>query len=596
MLFAMYILVDFICIVMMLMAAPSRTRIVWLPLSVLLLECFSAFVVGLFSLINLGFSPFMILAAHIVLAIALFANLRTRGHTSIQFCDSMDLLAVVAAFAVVTVCGLQQFGFGLDIHFATTDPAVHLDGIFALAEGGLGRGQYFAYITPAMIISTLGLLDNPVDGYHVLIICELINYLLSGLIFYSAVRRYVNSKATMLFGMLFYMLGYPLNNMVFGFCYLGVSVSLIAALVFCLQEECILQGLVTSITTKNYTGIVLSVALISGILFGLITSYSLFVPPVFLATALFCFNLLLSSGASIKGAFMLLLLLFAIPVVFGFILVYLAFFGSESTVGSAIATEGYIYRELYASFVLFLPIAIYGVVETARSAKNNGPCFIFITFVLFTIALLILGLCNKASSYYYYKCYFPLWFFVFYYLCIGLSCLKSVAFSFSVSYTVVVSLIFAFAFSGADSLLAQKRPMFNPQPLGQAFFPIYHFNFAQMQGERQSQSMVELFRAAYHCSANGAADVAFVGSDSDVYWYQSLGRDKQGEYTYWNMTTESFESNLLQSDYIVVANSETALKTTSGDDPFLVARRAVTNMDVVFENEAGTIYGSSGTQ
>lgn len=69
--------------------------------------------------------------------------------------------------------------------------------------------------------------------------------------------------------------------------------------------------------------------------------------------------------------------------------------------------EGYIYRNMWSTIILFVPFSIYYIIRKIRKVNFN-TIFIYGT-IIYTILLFVLYKTNNISSYYYCKIYYLIW-------------------------------------------------------------------------------------------------------------------------------------------------------------------------------------------
>lgn len=83
-----------------------------------------------------------------------------------------------------------------------------------------------------------------------------------------------------------------------------------------------------------------------------------------------------------------------------------------------INNEGYIYRNMWSTIILFVPFSIYYIVKKVKPLNYN---IIFICgTIIYTILLFVLYKTNNISSYYYYKIYYLIWPIIIYISTLGI--------------------------------------------------------------------------------------------------------------------------------------------------------------------------------
>jgi len=195
---------------------------------------------------------------------------------------------------------------------------------------------------------------------------------------------------TKLFGFLLtilYVLGYPLNNMIFGFFYLGLGVTLICGLIY--LSDCYVYN---EISKK------LNIILIGIIMCCIILCYSLFAPVAFISVfVLLILQFKKENRLWTQNFFITIALTILLPGLIGIYYGYFNFFPEQSISPlQMIQFEGYIYRDLFSSFVIPLPFAIYGGMQIIKTKQKNlavilAPilCSLMLIMLLLTIFIKI---------------------------------------------------------------------------------------------------------------------------------------------------------------------------------------------------------------
>jgi hypothetical protein len=315
--------------------------------------------------------------------------------------DCYDAVFVLGMLAAVVAICLYRFGTGFPVSFATIDFAAHLAAAEAIRDtGSVITGfpnLFFTSFPNSLIIDVFAPFIDQSEHFACVIGKEAINLLASSTLFYSLLRLISGSpfakKMAVLFGFA-YALGYPLNNFLFGFCYLGQAVSLVVAIVAVLK-------LYRDREVNSKALFVLLLLLLTGL--GL--SYTLFVPPVFLGTFLYLLVALRRPAAAFAVN--------VVPVIYT-VLFTVVVGASSAAIGPALQNDGFILRNLYMDFVPFTPMAVFLVVMCIkmRDGRYSFLAYISVPFLLFQAVLLAVMLAGLISPYYYYKLNYVLWFIV----------------------------------------------------------------------------------------------------------------------------------------------------------------------------------------
>lgn len=185
-------------------------------------------------------------------------------------------------FFVIVIVGsylaYKEFSINLNIAYIMSDPAVHFRNAMDMINNGTVSSMCFASTNNALFISMfIPVVENTVNLYRAFILSDIVMLMLSGGVIYILIERYMNKRVVMFIGLLLvglYMGGYPLNNMLFGFNYLGMCVSLIGVLIYFLERFYNLE-----ITDK------LAFPILSMFFLSVSLCYSLFSPAVWIIGA-----------------------------------------------------------------------------------------------------------------------------------------------------------------------------------------------------------------------------------------------------------------------------------------------------------------------
>lgn len=575
----------------------GKTVLVWLPFAFFIQLGFVAFVYGLFIILNIGYSLLMGIAANALLSILVCFQAKmpkandgkwafswSIPRSTKPLCSKADLIVWGCLVIICALCYIGQFGIPPQVSFLTSDPAAHDYASYAIATGEPGRGaQYLSHLAIGSVMAVFDFAISQETSWIVFEIMETFFLFLSGAAFYSVLAvlcKKLSLPITVVFVVL-YVLGYPLNNMLFGFSYLGVCVTVIALLAFtCLS--------IRSFERKGFFYGALSL-----LLYEVAISYSLFAPPIFLGVFIFLIVGTKREGYGLRRIVANSLAVFLVPSALALVLVYSHYFiSSGHTVGEVISDEGGIFRDLYASFLFVAPLSFYGYAQHCRSQGINALFWIAGLFVLYSLGLFILCALKLVSTYYFYKVYFVLWLLFFLYAAYSVHILRKKSAGMLMSYTSVWLIVFALAISGLDVKLT-SRPRLNPHPVAESLFSIYVYNYDYIGDRRWTDETVELLDVAAGYKDAGNA-VAMTINDQILRWWAALYGGSYYDFKWWGYTDEEMIERLKDYDYVVVSFDDPLLATHSGHS-FIEALDAAEQYDyddpdnIVFANSKGII-------
>ena len=189
---------------------------------------------------------------------------------------------------VVIFIAIFRFGFPFSIRYESLDAGVHYQTAYSfykkslllnfVSDGTIYNFQtwrFGSYVNLGLIFKVVSPLVSDINLYNVYILYDLFTLFFTGIIFYYLIQNCKSSKKKQfayIIGTVLFLLGYPLNNLLFGFFYVGHASIIFMAIILLIndvQDEKILFG---SLFIMNI-----------GILF----TYYLFAPIVFVPQ--FCY-------------------------------------------------------------------------------------------------------------------------------------------------------------------------------------------------------------------------------------------------------------------------------------------------------------------
>lgn len=561
----------------------SFTKMIWMPFSLVLLLSLPLCLFGLLSIFGARFSATMTIVLNFACGAFLLLYDKKRSSSLVQknraasWATKEDVISLSIVLLLTVAIAIIQFGYPVVLNFETTDPAVHLNDSMQLLDGASIAGQYSTHMICACFIAIVSPFLGS-DGMLVsFVVSETVLLFLSGAMFYAVLAAYCSRTGWLVRVLLcfFYLIGYPLNNYIFGFSYWGFSITIICALLF----------LAKTLPVKSFE----SSILIAIILFDLMISYSLFVPITYLSVFIWLIVQYRREKLALLSAIKRLCIVFLFPVIAGFLIVFLGIFGSTGAggVSSAITNVGYSYKNLFSDFVPLAPLGIYGAIV---NKKNNPFLVLFsVLFLVFSFALLVLGLLNLVSAYYFSKVYAVVWLVFFVFAAMGIQSLKEKNLAVLASYCAIWALVLFLAVSGIDNKISSSRQEFAPTPTARAYFPLYEFNYRMLPYEEKDSDILELLDEA-ESHGEAGVDYEFIGSDSLIAWSIPLV-DNRKPFYWWNFSDQDVIDYCLGYEYLVMDHGAIAIGSQiNGIDHTPMRDEILSYYDPVFSNEAGTIY------
>lgn len=589
-----------LCLVSFLSVIPYRRKVLWLPFVIIVQLGALAFFYFLLSFFFVGYSKLLCVMFNVVCIFVSMAgyvkkklkadyNKKPNASVKKKILDDFKKFDFenVLAFALILIfafcIGIERFGIMPEISFVSSDAAYHWGQSDDIANGGIVEGQYLSHLFDGIFIS-LFQNTNPYFSIAIFTYAEMALLGLSGMMFYSTISVYcpklgIPWKLVLTF---LYVTGYPLTNLLYGFSYLGIGVTVLCGILFIGRA---------AYCKKPTVPLCLIFSLL---LFELVVSYVLFLAPVCAAILAIALMDLKSKRMAPREALTRLMVVFFIPALVFFLIVYPHYFAnSGATVQSGLAREGNTYRDLFSSFVFVLPIALYGVSSTIRLRENRFLCATSVLFVSFAVCLFVLCLFQRVSTYYFYKLYFVVWLLAFIYASVGIMFLKKRAMTFLVSYSCVWALVFVLCMPGVGSMLSKRNEYIYPVETTD-FASVYNFNFQDLDAFTLPAGEVELFEVADELRD---ADYTIVNLNSDVIMRWNLEiynlSTTENNFQWWWYTAEELKEIVSQYDYILIVDHNPQIRNQQGELLTDVLSCMELDYGVYFENQYGRILSVS---
>ncbi|MBR2658727.1 hypothetical protein IKD57_02400 [Candidatus Saccharibacteria bacterium] len=444
----------------------------------------------------------------------------------------IDLVASLLIAGVAFAVGIKLFGPDLHLAYNNADPAVH----FFMTQDALINGNhssmFFNEINNALAINGMSIFtDSSFLNYKLYIIIEICMLAFSGLMFYTLVSQWAKKNTHNLICAviaIFYLLGYSLNNTIYGFGYLGVAVTLICfTIILC---KSLWDGII---------GLKKFMPLMSMCAFCNAMCYVLFAPLVWLiiAAIVFCY------GRKNKFKFKKILLvetaIFALPLILVIKFYYFDFLLTEQMdVENQIRTNGAHYAYYIKNAILFLPMAIYALIQNIRKKKSFVTTFFFISWMIFFVLSVIAREFGMISPYYCSKMYHVAWLVTFIMSADGTVQLLQRIPKTVIAYGVVVSALIASAFFNRGGPLVD----------------IYRFNFSWVRlHETIGDQTMEGYRFASDEIVNKGEKIVWATNlrrYDRAYWFYGLQVIETNKCDYcgaWNYDATGLENNMKEN-------------------------------------------------
>ena len=248
--------------------------------------------------------------------------------------------------------------------------------------------------------------------YKAFIIYDMLCLILSSILLLSTLIKIYHKKGNdyipILIVSVLYSLSFPLNNLLFGFCYLGIGI-MVTNLIFITVKE---------IEPNLKKNIKLNLILLFILNLGLFFSYYLFVPNVYLALGIYYIILYKHKKIDFNTLLKYGIITLIIPFAIGFFhFIIPSFIHKKSKFFKPLTTYGFIYDSIFLLylFIFFAAYLCYKAYKKKLKPNNYLSLNIYIISVYCAIFITLLIL-QISKLYYFYKLFYLFSLFIAIYL------------------------------------------------------------------------------------------------------------------------------------------------------------------------------------
>ena len=385
----------------------------WIAIDLILLLSYNTFICYIFTTINIQIDLYTLTIINIIISIIINIFILKNKSQKYYF-NKKDIISIIIVLFITLFFAYLNFGFPHKIKYIMTDSGVHYHAtnIFYQTDSLLSKFDDYmmpgAYSNAGIWMKVFSPYMDFVDLYRVFISFDIFMFFMTGVLMFIALKDIIKSNYDYIISTIItiiYMIGYPLNVLLFGYFYLQLGILIFSTIVI------VMQYFKEEIINSKYLILILFL-----LCFEMFFSYYLFVPAIYLALFIYYMYVFYKKNNKIinKDIIIYTTITLIIPAIIG--IIYNVLPGIQCTEiidpFNRISLEGYIYRNMYSNILLFIPFIILYLIRNKKEFNFNMiMLFILITYMCF----LYLGcLYNLVSTYYFYKTYFILWFLVLY--------------------------------------------------------------------------------------------------------------------------------------------------------------------------------------
>ena len=333
-----------------------------------------------------------------------------------KYCfDKKKLIVIFCVIVIVFLIGCFRYRGFEAISYESGDSAIHYTHAIKFSEElsildeNNSNDYVYGYFDRVMPISYVncGFLFNILSGVKTYILFSYYNVfclILSAIIFLITVMDLFNTKKkNYVFSIiltLFYLLAYPFNAFVMGFCYLGLNLMVINMIFLTFIH------IRDNLTDK----MIFKVIIIFLLTFGCFYSYYLFVPAVYLMIGIYYIYLWRNKKINFKELLIYGIFTLVIPFIIGFsyFLITWVIDSGYSNITTVLASWGYSYNNITPLY-LFIFISTCYVCMLFKKKKINGFKISMSVISIYVALFLILYIFKITDSYYFYKIFSLYW-------------------------------------------------------------------------------------------------------------------------------------------------------------------------------------------
>lgn len=545
-----------------------------------LLLAYNTLVCYILNLINIPINLLGLSIINFIVAIFVLINIIKRKDIQKYTMSKTNIIVTILFIIIVAIVTNINFDGLNRIRYVSMDAREHYKAAREFSENTALSSKAPENNTMATTFMPMGYANvgilfkilNPYMGtvelYKIYILFEAFIYLLTALMFYMIIEKYckdINKKIIAIIFCIIYMLGYPLNAWISGFHYLVIGILYIETILYYIMKDNKLE--------LNYDLIIMFL-----LNFGLILSYALFCPFVYLAE--FIYFVYKFKKDRIK-LFLLILTTLVLPGIIGVSYLIIPTLGR---VGDCIALEGWLYKNIWSNFILFIPFAIYYIYTNIKNRKVTFDNIILLTLLVYMVILFIGTKTGKCSEYYFYKNYFILWTMIIYSNIRGiLEFAETVNKKYITNiYSIIYLIIFVISICNTRTYVMQ-----NPNDSINEMMQIFTFNKTMIISKESAfvksdelQLLKEMEKRVEDKWQNDES-ILFITEPTQERWIQSLTGYKNilfddKEYAVQNLKDEKYK-------YIVTFENRNVYKQI---EKYINKE----NMKIIYEDENGKIY------
>lgn len=586
----LYIISIMILFTLILIVPKSKEKlnlIKTITITLIALFAYNTFVCYILNFINIPITLISLSIVNFIISVLLICKIIKNKEIQKYEIIKKDIITTIVILAIIIITIFINFRGISRIRYISMDCANHYKAAREFSENtklfnketeNSTTSKCFmpmGYVNVGILFKVFKPLIGIINLYKIYILFEAAIYFLIGMMFYFSLQNKIKTKNQILVGIIlsiFFVIGYPFNALICGFHYLLLGI---------LYFISIFDAIVNIIQTKKieFKFVVILLTLLN---IGLIFSYALFCPFVYLAEFLY-FIIKYKKDKNKKEIFLITIFSLILTGLMGCDIVLFQRINEFGETG--IEIDGWIYKNTFSNIILFLPFVIYYIVKLIKEKGKIFEKSLLISFIVF-LSLLAIGIKIKlCSNYYFYKNYYILWFLIFYMA-------SNVIIQFieqgKIKKYIANGFIAFYTFLFITSILLIDTPIQLEENKSNEtnVMEIYTFNKTNMNIDIPFvyKEELELFKKLDNILENNwknSPSVLMIGEPPQQRWLQSL----TGYYhsIYPDVITDVKKWNNGEYEYLIILEKR---------EPYDILKAVIKTeeAELIYQNEGGKIY------
>lgn len=457
----------------------KQNVLLWVFMSIMFFFCYNSIIVYILSTCYIKSTLLILSIINIIVSILLFIFFIKNKATQKYYLEKIDIITVILILVLVIIIGYFRFGFPFKIVYETVDPGTHFwkcmdffrESILlnkASTAIDFSSRVFASYVNVGILFKMSEPFVGYIDLYAVYIVYDLFMLFMSGILFYFLIKFICKNKNywVIIISSILYMLGYPLNNLIFGFFYLGHTVILINILL-----------LIFKLYNNKELNIKYTLFFITLLNIGICFTYYLHMPAIFLAEIIYFiyeFKYIQNLNRNIiLKRLALMIILPSILTLHYFVIPYIG--SNQQSAFYQLKLDGYFYNSWLSNFIVFLPFIAYYIINVFKKKQITFEICLFFLIVGFILLIIILSIFNIAVHYYSSKFFYILWLLCFV-LIFEMFNLKSITPIFKNLYFITFIILFFFSALHIEDKLFDSETLSENKLESSNILDVYAFN------------------------------------------------------------------------------------------------------------------------